>query len=245
MTKSVNPKEHASWPLPELYDYLAEYLYEIYDTIEHPALGVAPRDAYERGVAATGARPHRRIADDLEFQIWTLPTTAKGTAKVAPGRGVKINHIYYWAESLRDPTLEHSQVGVRYDPFDAGCRLCFCRLAIWAQCHSEYYLAFRGRSEKEIALPQARSYRRQQQCHSQGLEITAKKLAAFLASVESEEALLLQRQRDRESRDVRNRAPAVATDDPHGPGAGPQAPVEDGMERIENAPRSCEIYGEF
>ena len=243
VTKSVNPKEHASWPLPELYDYLAEYLYEVYDTIEHPALGLAPRDAYERGVAATGTRPHRQIADDLEFQMWTLPTTAKGTAKVAPGRGVKINHVYYWAESLRDPTLEHSQVGVRYDPFDAGVAYVFAG-GHWAQCHSEYYLAFRGRSEKEIGLASA-ELRRQQQCHSQGLEITAKKLAGFLASVESEEALLLQRQRDRESRDVRNRAPAIATDGPHGPGAGPQAPAEDGMERIENAPKSCEIYGEF
>ena len=44
---------------------------------------------------------------------------------------------------------------------------------------------------------------------------------------------------------MRNRAPAIATDGPHGPGASPQAPVEDGMERIENAPKSCEIYGEF
>jgi putative transposase len=243
VTKSVNPKDHASWPLPELYDYLAEYFYEIYDTIEHPALGLAPRDAYQRGVAATGARPHRQIADDLEFQMWTLPTTAKGTAKVAPGRGVKINHVYYWAESLRDPTIEHSQVAVRYDPFDAGVAYVFAG-GHWARCHSEYYLAFRGRSEKEIALASA-ELRRQHQCHSQGLEITAKKLAGFLASVESEEALLLQRQRDRESRDVGNRAPAIATDDPHEAGAGPQAPVEDGMERTEDAPQSCEIYGEF
>jgi putative transposase len=243
VTKSVNPKEHATWPLPELYDYLAEYLYEIYDTIEHPALGQAPRDAYQRGLAATGARPHRQIADDLEFQMWTLPTTAKGTAKVAPGRGVKINHVYYWAESLRDPAIEHTQVGVRYDPFDAGVAYAFVG-GHWAQCHSEYYLAFRGRSEKEVALASA-ELRRQQQCHSKGLEITAKKLAEFLASVESEEALLLQRQRERETRDVRNRAPAIATDDPHGPGAGPQAPVENGMERIETVLKSCEIYGEF
>ncbi|MGA7255584.1 MAG: hypothetical protein WBX09_02985, partial [Terracidiphilus sp.] len=114
----------------------------------------------------------------------------------------------------------------------------------WAQCHSEYYLAFRGRSEKEIALASA-ELRRQQQCHSQGLEITAKKLAAFLASVESEEALLLQRQRDRESCDLRNRAAAMSSDDRHGPDAGLRTPVEDGMERIENAPTSCEIYGEF
>jgi len=243
VTKSVNPKEHATWALSELDDYLAKYLYEIYDTIEHPALGLAPRDAYQRGLAATGARPHRQIADDLEFQMWTLPTTAKGTAKVAPGRGVKINHVYYWAESLRDPTIEHSQIGVRYDPFDAGVAYVFAG-GHWAQCHSEYYLAFRGRSEKEIALASA-ELRRQQQCHSQGLDITAKRLAAFLASVESEEALLLQRQRDKESCDVRNRAAVIATDDRYRPDAGLQAPVEDGMQRRENAATSCEIYGDF
>ncbi len=245
MTKSVNPKEHATWPLPELHGYLAEYLYEIYDAIEHPALGQTPRDAYERGLAATGTRSHRQVTDDLEFQMWTLPTTAKGTAKVAPGRGVKINHIYYWSESLRDPAIEHSQVGVRYDPFDAGLAYIFAG-GHWVQCHSEHYLAFRGRSEKEVALASA-ELRRRYQCHSQGFEITAKKLAEFLASVESEEALLLQRQRDREVRNIRQRDGAIATDDPSGQGASPspQAPLEDRMGRIEDAPKSSEVYGEF
>jgi putative transposase len=243
VTKSVNPKQHATWALPELYDYLAEYLYEIYDTIEHPALGQTPRDAYQRGLAETGTRSHRRIADDLEFQMWTLPTTAKGTAKVAPGRGVKINHVYYWSEALRDPTIEHSQAGVRYDPFDAGVAYVFAG-GRWVRCHSEYYLALRGRSEKEVALAST-ELRRRHQCHSHGFEITAKKLAEFLASVESEEALLLQRQRDRESRNVRDRDSTMATDDPHGPGAGPQSSIEDGMEPEEIAPKSCEIYGEF
>ncbi len=243
VTKSVNPKEHASWSLPELYDYLAEYLYEVYDTIEHPALGLAPRDAYERGVAATGARPHRQIADDLEFQMWTLPTTAKGTAKVAPGRGVKINHIYYWAEALRDPTLEHSQVGVRYDPFDAGVAYAFTG-GRWVQCHSEYYLALRGHSEKEVVLAST-ELRRRHHCHSHGFEITAKKLAEFLASVDSEEALLLQRQRDRESRNIRDRGSSKATDDSHQSSAVLQSPTEDGMEQVGDASKSCEIYGEF
>ena len=131
---------------------------------------------------------------------------------------------------------------MRYDPFDAGVAYVFVG-GHWAQCNSEYYVAFRGRSEKEIALASA-ELRRQQECHSQGLEITAKKLAGFLASVESEEALLLQRQRDRESRDLRNRAPAARTEESGGPSAGPQVPVRDGME-VEIAPKSCEIYGEF
>ena len=243
VTKSVNPKEHATWALPELYDYLAEYFYEIYDTIDHPALGQTPRNAYQRGLAETGARSHRQIADDLEFQMWTLPTTAKGTAKVAPGRGVKINHIYYWAEALRDPTIEHSQVGVRYDPFDAGVAYVFAG-GRWVQCHSEYYLSLRGHSEKEVALAST-ELRRRHQCHSQGFEITAKKLAEFLASVDSEEALLLQRQRDRESRNIRQRGSSNATDDSPESSTVLQSPTEDGMEQLGNASKTCEIYGEF
>lgn len=243
VTKSVNPKEHATWALPELYDYLAEYFYEIYDTIEHPALGQTPRDAYQRGLAETGARSHRQIADDLEFQMWTLPTTAKGTAKVAPGRGVKMNHIYYWAEALRDPAIERSQVGLRYDPFDAGVAYVFAG-GRWVQCHSEYYLALRGHSEKEVALAST-ELRRRHQCHSQGFEITAKKLAEFLASIDSEEALLLQRQRDRESRNIRQRGSSKATNDSPESSTVLQSPTADGMEQVGNGSKSCEIYGEF
>ena len=39
VTKSVNPEGLATWSLTKIYDRLCEYLYEIYDTVEHPALG--------------------------------------------------------------------------------------------------------------------------------------------------------------------------------------------------------------
>jgi hypothetical protein len=79
----------------------------------------------------------------------------------------------------------------------------------WVQCHSEYFISFQGRSEKELALASA-ELRRRYQCHSQGVEITAKKLAEFLGSVESEEALLVQRLRDREGKKVRDRLSGTA-----------------------------------
>ena len=55
----------------------------------------------------------------------TLPTTAKGVAKVAPGRGVKVNQIYYWSDPFRNPAVEGTCVAVRYDPFDAGAAYAF------------------------------------------------------------------------------------------------------------------------
>ena len=43
VTKSVNPKGKATWPLANLYDRECEYAYQVYDQIDHPALGESPR----------------------------------------------------------------------------------------------------------------------------------------------------------------------------------------------------------
>ena len=42
MTKAVNPKNQAAWELPERYDFLCEWAYEVYDQQTHPALGQSP-----------------------------------------------------------------------------------------------------------------------------------------------------------------------------------------------------------
>ena len=108
----------------------------------------------------------------------TLPASPKGTAKIAPGRGVKINHIYCWSGSFQPPAVENQQVPIRYDPFDAGTAYAFIERR-WVRCHSEYYIALHGHSEKELMIA-SNELRRRQQSHSQGLVITAKKLAGFL-----------------------------------------------------------------
>jgi putative transposase len=200
VTKSVNPQGQAAWPLAALYDRLGEYLYEIYDTIQHPALGQSPREAYLSGLAASGQRPQRQIAYDQEFLICTLPTTPKGTAKVSPGRGVKLNHIFYWSDVLRDPTIEGQQVEVRYDPFDAGIAYAYVGKR-WVQCISEHYCSLKGKSERELMLATT-ELRKRSQNHASQFAVTAKKLANFLASIEAEESLRVQRSQDREAKSV-------------------------------------------
>jgi len=69
VTKGVNPQGQAVWMLKELQEHLAAYCYEVYDTMDHPALGQSPRDAFQTGLAATGQRPHRIIPYDREFMI--------------------------------------------------------------------------------------------------------------------------------------------------------------------------------
>ena len=198
VTQSVNPKGQAVWSFEELHRHLTEYAYEIYDTIHHPALGQNPREAYEMGIAATGQRLHRVIGYDREFLVHTLPTTRKGTAKIAPGRGVKVHNLYYWSDVFRTPDLEKQHIPIRYDPFDVGTAYAFVNKE-WTECHSEYFAVFQGRSEKELILG-TEELRKSMQHQSGEFNITSRKLAEFLDSVQAEEVLLEQRLGDMESR---------------------------------------------
>lgn len=198
VTKSVSPQEQACWTFGPFYTRLCEWAYEVYDTLEHPALGQSPRDAFAMGMARGGLRLQRMIPSDETFRMLTLPTTRKGTAKVMPHLGVKINALCYWSDVLLDPEAGMTQVPVRYDPFDAGIAYAFIQ-GRWVQCLSEHYAIFAGRSEREIQLATA-ELRKRNQLHGQRLTITARKLADFLTSLEAEELLLEQRLRDAEAR---------------------------------------------
>jgi putative transposase len=201
VTKSVNPQNHAVWSFEKLYQYLCLWAYEIYDTLAHPALGQSPREAYAAGMAHSGQRQHRLIPYVADFRIFTLPTTSKGTALVVPSVGVKINSIYYWNDSFRSPNVERTRVEVRYDPCDAGTAWAFVSHH-WVECFSEHYAVFHQRSERELMIA-SQELRRRKGLHSQKFRVTAARLAQFLESVESEEALLRQRLADREARVIR------------------------------------------
>ncbi|MGH7174396.1 MAG: Mu transposase C-terminal domain-containing protein, partial [Gemmataceae bacterium] len=190
VTKSVNPKEHAIWTLERLHQRLSEYLFEVYDTADHPALGQSPREAFQSGLEAFGFRPECRIPYNQDFIIATLPTGAKGVAKVRTGCGVKINHIYYWSSSFQDPAIVNQRVPIRYDPFDAGTAYAYVGRR-WVQCHSEHYALLHDRSEKELMLASC-EIRRQKQQHANRFDVTAKRLGTFLHSVEADEAVLTQ-----------------------------------------------------
>jgi hypothetical protein len=194
VTQSVNPKGQAVWPFEELHHRLTEYAYEIYDILHHPTLGQSPREAYDAGIASTGQRVHRLIAYDREFLVHTLPTTCKGTAKIAPGRGIKIHNLYYWSDAFRTPDVEKQHVAVRYDPFDAGTAYAFVSKE-WTDCHSEYFSVFHGRSEKEIMLA-TQELRKLKQRQSGEFTVTSRKLAEFLQSIEAQELLMEQRLND-------------------------------------------------
>ena len=179
----------------------------------------------------------------------TRPTTPKGNAKLLPGRGVKIHHLYYWSESFRDPDIENTQLKVRYDPFDIGTAYALVKNR-WVRCHSEYYAIFKGRSEKELLIA-TKELRAQKTHHSRQFTLTARRLADFLQSVAAEEALLIQRLRDAESRDASG-PPKLS---PHGlpervanqinPQPVTVASSEAGSDTTEDETETLEVYEDY
>ncbi len=202
MTKAVNPKKQAVWNLGDLYVYLVEWSYQIYEQSEHPALGTTPRQCYSSGLIQTGEREHRQIAYDEEFILSTLPSTRTGMAKIQPGRGIKLNYLYYWSDAFRNPEIERTKVPVRYDPFDIGVAYAYCQ-GRWVKCISQYYSTFNGHSEKELLLA-TQEIKRLAKLTRTSSTISAKRLADFISDVQEHEALLVQRLRDLEAHQVLN-----------------------------------------
>ncbi len=200
MTKSVNPKNLAVWTLGLLYLYLCEWAYSEYDTTEHPALGVCPKQAFTSGISQYGSRAHRLIPNDETWRILTLPTTQSGLVKVHPAKGIQIRGIHYWNSAFRNPLIQKTSVEARYDPFDIGIAYAYIS-GQWVKCISEYYAIFKGRSEKEIWLATAELQKRNSN-HDKQLTVRAKKLAEFLSTTEAEEVLLTQRLRDAQGKEV-------------------------------------------
>lgn len=201
MTKAVDPKRHAVWSLPRLYERLCEWAYEVYDDIEHAALGMTPREAFARGIARGGRRPQQLIPHDARFEIWSLPSTPKGVARVMAGQGVRINYLNYWSDWFRDPRVEGTPVPVRYDPWNAGIAYAYVRGA-WVRCISDYYPDLVGRSEKEIMHAAAELRRRRKEQGRRYLNVTTRQIADFLRSLEAEEVLVEQRLRSNEGKKV-------------------------------------------
>ena len=221
----------------------------MYDTSIHLALDLTPREAFQRGMTRGGVRSHCTIAYDETFRFFSLPTTPKGTAQVEPGRGVKINYVYYWSDEFRPASIERTQVPVRYDPFDIGTAYAFVK-SRWVSCISQYYLQFKGHSERELLLATA-ELRKRRQNHSKEGAITAKRLAGFLASAEAYEVVLTQRLQDAEAQGVFAQMGGVQGNEPHEkrldePISPMISPPEQGQgEEEEDMYAGLEVYGEY
>jgi putative transposase len=199
VTTATDPRRQAVWTLPAFAARLRQWADEEYDTLRHPSLGVTPREAYALSLERDGERAHKQIAYDDTFLKATFPSTRKGTAKVVPGVGVRMNYLDYWCEAMRDPTVENTQVLVRYDPFDVSIGYAYIQ-DIWRTCVCPY-TEFASCSERELQLLTEELRKRNHLSASwENVEITQKQLAAFRRDNDSVESLLRQQWHDRETR---------------------------------------------
>ncbi len=193
LTRAVDPKNHALWMLPDLYSYLCEYAYQVYDQNEHSGIGMTPQASYLWGMKQGGEREHRRIPYDDRFLKATCPTTIKGTAVVQKGSGVKVNHFYYWNNAFRNPEVIKTAVPVRYDPFDLSTTYALVQ-GQWVTCRAPY-LSLEGHTEKELLIATT-ELRRQARREGSRADLSAERLATHMSKAVSHEELLRQRLRD-------------------------------------------------
>jgi putative transposase len=201
MTKAVNPKNQAIWQLPDLYDFLCEWAYEVYDQEKHPALGQSPHEAWESGLDLGGPREHRRIRYDDVFRVLTLPGSPRETALVYRNHGIQFHYLLYWNDVFASPGVIGTKVKLRFDPFDISHVYAYVHNH-WVECITpSYYGQLHGHSEREITLAGAELRKQNRDSHVR-TPIDAKRLADFLAKIEAYEVVLLQRQRDTENQIV-------------------------------------------
>lgn len=186
VTKSVNPANLAVWTFAKLNERVGRYFSEVYDHLDHPALGESPRKAFERGLAKHGLRPMKFVRYDDAFIFSTLPSTPKGYAKVIRSRGIKINNFYYWHGALR--SAAGLNVPVRYDPYDIGTAYALVK-GQWIRCNSQYYPTMKGRSEKEISVV-TQEILRLRSNHNKKIAVNAQMIAAFIVETQEQEAEL-------------------------------------------------------
>lgn len=197
MSKSHDPRELSVWTLPEFREAFEGYLDRVYGEMEHPALGMSPKEAMAIGLAQSGLRRHILIPKSRDLTILCLPSTPKGTAKIDPSRGVKIGYIYYWCPAFRNPKLARADVPVRYDPNDKSVAMVWLK-DHWEPCQSEYATIFQGRTEKEIELV-TQEITAQNKRSGQRRAINATLIAKHLKTAHATEKRLQQRLRDQEN----------------------------------------------
>ena len=202
MTREVDPKRLAVWTLERFSARLCHYVYEVYDQMDHPALGQSPREAFAQGIQLAGMRTHRLIPYSEEFLILTCPTTRTGYAKLDAARGIVVNGLRYGHSLMRSSRDAGKPVEVRYDPFDMSLAYAFVD-GQWLPCTADAFLQVQGRSEREWELILDEWREQQRQHHRKRMSIDSTLLATFLEEVLTEEPLLKQQHYDLEGISLR------------------------------------------
>lgn len=201
VTKVVDPSNLAVWFLEVMFVALEMWFYEIYDELEHTALGESPRVAFERTLISRGKREEKHVLFNEQFLVWTLPDVERKTREVIMGRGVKNCNIYYKSSELMAPELIGKHVDMKFDPFNIGIAYVYIHNR-WVKCFSQYYGQLQGHTERELQIA-TEELKRRNRLGTIRRSINARTIALFLNDANEQEILLAQRLRDLESAPIR------------------------------------------
>lgn len=150
VTKSVNPNNFTEWTLPALHGGLEYYFSVLYGKEPHPAHGEGPVAHRLKRMDETGLRLNRMLRYDRTFLIDTCPPVDRtGTRVVDNQRGVKVDWLWYWGDSLASHEVHGAKVPVRLDPWDP--RYVFVLVnKTWVSCRCKLVGALRNYTQAEL-----------------------------------------------------------------------------------------------
>ena len=118
--KAVAPKGQARWTLGALFTRLGEWAYDVYDTLDHPALGQPPRETFASRLQLGGHWPQRNIPYEDDSCMLTLAPRAREQPSSVQDEGANPLPLLLVGCARRSRHRGNTQVSFRSDPFDAG-----------------------------------------------------------------------------------------------------------------------------
>lgn len=200
------PQRLANWGLEDLYKVINHWAFEYYDTQYHPTLDMSPRDAFARGLAATGQRPHKMIAFGDDFMIATCPSVDRGgIRKVDRQRGVKVHNFYYQSPLFDSMRLNSKKIPVRFDPNDIGRVFFQLPTKEWAQARSMQLASLPRLNVRQLEAI-SEEYRATHKLRSKTTEISGERLIEFIATLKPDSAIAKEIQLSGETEKVQEAA---------------------------------------
>jgi len=200
-TGAFLPSRLADWTLEALYFGIQYWATDYYDQHDHSALDISPREAFARGLAISGDRPHRLVTLTRDLMILTCPLAGRqGMRKVDRQRGIKfLDRNYYWCPEMASAQVAGTKVLVRYDPWDAST--VYVRIGsrwVSATCRS---LASIGMMPMAVRAILSAEYAKRHP-HTSNDELSIQRLSEFIRVFTPEGAMAVELERQEENRQL-------------------------------------------
>jgi hypothetical protein len=130
------------------------------------------------------------------------PKVGGSTRVVQPnGRGVKVDHFFYWCPAFENPEIIGTPVRVKIDPFHPGIARSLVQ-GSWQECISPHAHFLNGYTSKELQIIGA-ELRKRKDLRGERMELSDRELVEFMESNEAREGeLLIERLRALENKSV-------------------------------------------